>query len=175
MQIILVDFSKSDFDTEFRETCVCTLSNFSTSNNVRLLVHNSLQKMDFYKELVRTFGYGTNENIQCAAGTVLANFMVPPFAADFPNIFMNIGIVGVSLKNLGSSRAVRGLAVSILTQLLINTRGNDSVGEMILLTLYDKISFEDMDYLTDVIATIALVAKYFAKLRQEIVSNGLIE
>jgi len=46
---------------------------------------------------------------------------------------------------------------------------------MILLTLYDKISFEDMDYLTDVIATIALVAKYFAKLRQEIVSNGLIE
>jgi len=63
LQTILVDFSKSNFDQEFREICIATLSNFTSADNVRLLVHNSFNKLDFYRELVRVFGFADSENI----------------------------------------------------------------------------------------------------------------
>lgn len=56
MQIILVDFSKNSFDQDFREVCIATLSNFSSQENVRLLVYNSMKQHGFYRELVAIFG-----------------------------------------------------------------------------------------------------------------------
>lgn len=63
LQTILNDFSKTKTDHEFREICIATLSNFSDTENVRLIVHTSLKKFNFYKELVQIFGFSESESI----------------------------------------------------------------------------------------------------------------
>jgi hypothetical protein len=94
---MLVDFSKSEFDQDFRETCIATLSNFSDAENVRLLVHNSLSKIDFYKELIRIFGYAGSGKVQIAAGNLVVNFLAGPATVDFPRIFINEGVIESAL------------------------------------------------------------------------------
>jgi len=63
IQIIIADFAKSSFDQDFREVCIATLSNFSSQENVRFMVYNSMKQHGFYRELIAIFGQASSENI----------------------------------------------------------------------------------------------------------------